>query len=214
MKVLRPRVASHAWVKGQLQCFVPGRCLRWQRRPIDPHLSLSLFHLLPPSLAHTILCSLRPTPTSLASLVPPHSLRSLQVPVITPVASPSSKKGANFPAAEDGGDGGGDGGTPAPKIHKPDDQVLATRPSTGPAAEAPADSTLVAKEHDHTLQQLEMIKAKVLYAVNDHALYSTCPPPPPRRRPRTHPVHAARALFTPASRPVYASPRLRRRCST
>ena len=62
---------------------------------------------------------------------------------------------------EDGGDGGGDGGTPAPKIHKPDDQVLATRPSTGPAAEAPAESTLVAKEHDHTLQQLEMIKAKV-----------------------------------------------------
>ena len=68
---------------------------------------------------------------------------------------------------EDGGDGGGDGGTPAPKIHKPDDQVLATQesaiivPPKRPAAEAPADSTLVAKEHDHTLQQLEMIKAKV-----------------------------------------------------
>ena len=68
---------------------------------------------------------------------------------------------------EDGGDGGGDGGTPAPKIHKPDDQVLATQesaiivPPKRPAAEAPADSTLVAKEHDDTLQQLEMIKAKV-----------------------------------------------------
>ena len=68
---------------------------------------------------------------------------------------------------EDGGDGGGDGGTPAPKVHKPDDQVLATQesaiivPPKRPAAEAPADSTLVAKEHDHTLQQLEMIKAKV-----------------------------------------------------
>ena len=68
---------------------------------------------------------------------------------------------------EDGGDGGGDGGTPAQKAHKPDDQVLATQesaiivPPKRPAAEAPADSTLVAKDHDHTLQQLEMIKAKV-----------------------------------------------------
>ena len=108
---------------------------------------------------------------------------------------------------EDGGDGGGDGGTPAQKSHKPDDQVLATQKKkkksaiiVSPAAEAPAE----APADDQTLQQLEMIKAKVRR--EDHALYSTCPPPtaPPPARAPFAPRHVR---FTPASRPVYASPR-------
>ena len=121
-------------------------------------------------------------------------------------------------AKGDGGDGGGDGGTPAPTIqrtiHLSDDPVgiLSTQKKkkraivVSPAAEEPADSKLVAEEHNFTLQQLEMIKAKV-----HHEWPPTCPPP-------TALPARARALCAPVP---YASSRCpfttrlaaRRRCS-
>ena len=105
----------------------------------------------------------------------------------------------------DGGDGGGDGGTPA---------LLSTQKKkkraivVSSAAEEPADSTMVAEEHNFTLQQLEMIKAKVHHEMATHP---TCPPP-------TAPPARARALCAPVP---YASSRCplatrlaaRRRCS-
>ena len=73
----------------------------------------------------------------------------------------------------DGGDGGGDGGTPSPTIqriiHRTDDPVLPSQKKkkraiiVSPAAEEPAENSLVAEEHNFTLQQLEMIKAKTMF---------------------------------------------------
>ena len=65
-----------------------------------------------------------------------------------------------------GGNDNGDGGTPAPTLVESNSRAnLVVKPQKPPSAlvvvKHPGDGTMVDAEHQHTLEQLDMIKAKV-----------------------------------------------------